>query len=64
MRFFVKKLKSKKDKKSGLYLSYFYTIVYTLTYQKHEKLTVLYYTVLCYCTVHYGYILFCKLKLK
>ena len=63
MRFFVKKLKSKKDKKSGLYLSYFYTIVYTLTYQKHEKLTVLY-TVLCYCTVHYGYILFCKLKLK
>ena len=36
MRFFVKK--SQKDKKSGLYLSYFYTVY---TYQKHGKLDTL-----------------------
>jgi hypothetical protein len=35
MRFFVKK--SQKDKKSSLYLSDFYTLMYT--YQKHENLT-------------------------
>ena len=60
MRFFVKKLKSKKDKKSGLYLSYFYTIVYTLTYQKHEKLTVLY---ILYCaTVQYITGIYCSVN--
>jgi hypothetical protein len=36
MRFFVKK--SQKDKKSGLYLSDFYTVY---TYQKHGKDTLL-----------------------
>ena len=36
MRFLVKK--SQKDKKSGLYLSYFYTVY---TYQKHGKLDTL-----------------------
>jgi hypothetical protein len=40
MRFFVKK--SQKDKKSGLYLSDFYTVY---TYQKHGKDTLLILTV-------------------